>query len=74
MASNSLSILKKIRGSDNNKISSQINADASKWLFSKKRSLMTSEVTEVTEVNYLEVTKELFISVVLPKNGSFHDL
>ena len=40
----------------------------------KKRPLMTSEVTEVTEVNYLEVTKELFIYVVVPKNGSFHDL
>ena len=40
----------------------------------KKRPLMTSEVTEVTEVNYLEVTKELFIFVVVPKNDSFHDL
>ena len=35
---------------------------------------MTSEVVEVIEVNYLEVTEELFISVVLPKNGSIHDL
>ena len=35
---------------------------------------MTSEVVEVTQVNYLEVTKELFIYVVVPKNGSFHDL
>ena len=40
----------------------------------EKRPLMTLEVVEVIEVNYLEVTKELFISVVLPKNGSFHDL
>ena len=40
----------------------------------KKRPLMTLEVAEVIEVNYLEVTEELFISVVLPKNGSFHDL
>ena len=39
----------------------------------EKRPLMTLEVVEVIEVNYLEVTKELFISVVLPKNGSFHD-
>ena len=35
---------------------------------------VTSEITEVTEDNYLEVTKELFIYVVVPKNGSFHDL
>ena len=40
----------------------------------KKRPLMTSEVTEVTEVNYLEVTKELFICVVVPENGSFSGL
>ena len=39
-----------------------------------KRPLMTSEVVEVTEVNYLEVTEELFIYVVVTKNGSFYDL
>ena len=32
---------------------------------------MTSEVVEVTEVTYLEVTEELFIYVVVPENGSF---
>ena len=37
----------------------------------RKRPLMTSEVVEVTEVNYLEVTEELFIYVVVPENGSF---
>ena len=30
--------------------------------------------SEVTEVNYLEVTKELFIYVLVPKNGSFNGL
>ena len=35
---------------------------------------MTSEVTEVIEVNCLEVTKELFINVVVPENGSFSGL
>ena len=35
---------------------------------------MASEVTEVTEVNYLEVTKELFIYVLVPENGSFSGL
>ena len=40
----------------------------------RKRPLMTSEVVEVTEVNYLEVTEELFIYVVVTKNGSFYDL
>ena len=40
----------------------------------KKRPLMTSEVVEVIEVNYKEVIEELFISVVLPKKGSFHVL
>ena len=44
------------------------------WLFFSKRGLMTSEVTEVTEVNFLEVTKELFIYIVVPENGSFRDL
>ena len=35
---------------------------------------MTSEVVEVTQVNYLEVTKELSIYVVVPANGSFYGL
>ena len=35
---------------------------------------MTSEVVEVIEVNYLEVTEELFIYGVVPENSSFHDL
>ena len=35
---------------------------------------MTSEVIEITEVNYLEATEELFIYVVAPENSSFHDL
>ena len=40
----------------------------------RKQPLMTSEVAEVTEVNYLEVTEELFLYVVVPENGSFHGL
>ena len=35
---------------------------------------MTSEVTEVTKVKYLEVTEVLFIYVVLLENGSFNGL
>ena len=30
--------------------------------------------SEATKVNYLEVTEELFICVVVPENGSFYDL
>ena len=43
-------------------------------LFSEKQPLMTSEVVEVTEVNYLEVIEEFFIYVVVPENGSFNGL
>ena len=35
---------------------------------------MTSEVVEVAEVNYQEVTEELFIYVLVPENGSFNGL
>ena len=35
---------------------------------------MTSEVVEVTKVNYLEGTEELSIYVIAPENSSFHDL
>ena len=34
---------------------------------------MTSEVTEVTKVKYLEVTEVLFIYVVVPENGYLHN-
>ena len=34
---------------------------------------MISEVIEVAEVNYLEVTDELIIYVVVPENGYLHD-
>ena len=37
-------------------------------------SKVTSEVVKVTEVNYLEVTEKFITHVVVPKNGSFHDL
>ena len=35
---------------------------------------MTLKVAEVSEVNNFEDTEELFIYVVVPENGSFHDL
>ena len=40
----------------------------------RKQPLMTSEVAEVTEVSYLEVTEELFLYVAVPENGTFHGL
>ena len=43
-------------------------------IFRKKQPLITLEVVEVTEVNYLEFTEKFITYVVAPKNGSFHDL
>ena len=43
-------------------------------IFRKKQPLKTFEVVEVTEVNFLEVTEKFITYVVVPKNGSFHNL